>query len=366
MKNIALAGNSSWSILNFRKNLILKLIKNGFHVHVIAPKDSSVRELEHIGCIVHDIDISRRSMNPLNNFALIFKYYRLLKSLSLSHILTFNIKPNLYVCLAASQLSTKVIVNISGLGSSFIKANLITNIVKFLYKISLKKASIVFFQNQSDLALFKESGIYDGSLENLLPGSGIDLNVFTKNNDHLLNGLNKDFVFIGRLIRDKGIIEYLESASAISNQYSHTTFYIYGESDKNNPSFLKPEEINKFSSKNIKFMGKVNDINIALQHADCVVLPSYREGMSRSLLEAAATGIPIIASNVPGCREIVDNSINGFLCKAKSSDDLSNTMKKFLQLNNAEIKTMGDQGRLKAEKEFSVDLVVEKYLAAIN
>lgn len=366
MKTIGLAGNSSWSILNFRRNLIHELIKKGFIIHIIAPADQSVSDLEDLGCIVHNIQLNRRSLNPFNNLLLIFRYKQIITQLRLDYILTFNIKPNLYVCLASYKLSTKVIVNISGLGSTFLKSNFLTNVIQFLYKISLKNACTIFFQNQSDLNFFKEKRICEASSFNLLPGSGIDLNKFQKNNNHLVNGFQRDLVFIGRLIRDKGIMEYLNAASHIVEKYPNVTFYLYGEVDEHNPSFISLHEVKSFASEKINFMGKVKNIKTALGHASCVILPSYREGMSRSLLEAAACGIPIIATDVPGCQEIVEDSNTGLLCKAKSTPDLIAKIEKFLNLENSEIKTMGDKARLKVEKEFSVNLVVKKYIEIIK
>lgn len=366
MKTIGLAGNSTWSILNFRSNLIHELIKKGFIIHIIAPADQSVADLENLGCIVHNIQLNRRSLNPFNNLFLILRYRKIIQILKLDYILTFNIKPNLYICIASYGLSAKVIVNISGLGSTFLKSNFLTKIIQFLYKISLKNASTIFFQNKSDLNFFKEKRICKVSSLNLLPGSGIDLNKFKKNNHHLVNGSQRDLIFIGRLIRDKGIMEYLNAASYIVEEYSNASFYLYGEVDPHNPSFISSNEMKSFASEKINFMGKVQNIEIALGHASCVILPSYREGMSRSLLEAAACGIPIITTDVPGCQEIVEDSKTGLLCKAKSTQDLIVKIEKFLDLKNSEIKIMGDKARLKVEKEFSVDLVVKKYIEIIK
>lgn len=367
MLNVAFAGNSSWSILNFRKNLISTLIKRGITVHVIAPYDSASQKLVELGCSFHDVHINRRGINPFNDFRLIYNYFKIIKTLRISHICTFNIKPNLYVSYACFFLKTKQIINISGLGSAFISKNFLTKIAKFLYRIALfQKSKIVFFQNQADLKFFSESKIFSGNIANVLPGSGIDLSFYKKNNKHLLtkNEITK-FVFIGRLISDKGVFELLEAAKEITSRNEFVEFYLYGEFDLNNPSAINEELVKKYCSKSIQLMGKIDDIKEALTIAHCVILPSYREGMSRSLLEASACGIPIIATDVPGCREIVSNNNNGYVCKPKDSKDLYLKIEQFLKLSNNEIKEMGDYGRLKVEREFSVELVVKKYLEEI-
>ncbi len=367
MNNIALTGNSSWSILNFRKNLISRLIQNGSKVHILAPVDSSSKELGDMGCLIHNIKIDRRGLNPFKDIKLIIRYYILLRKYKISHICTFNIKPNLYVAYACFFLDTKPIINISGLGSAFIGNNFLTKIAKLLYKIALYGPNkTVFFQNKSDLNFFKESKIYFSESSNILPGSGIDLNFFKKNNAHLEEReLITKISYIGRLINDKGIMEFLNAAHHISKKNENVQFNIYGDFDLNNPSNSNRQNIESYFSDKIKFRGQVKDIRDALKRSHCVILPSYREGMSRSLLEAAASGIPIIATDVPGCREIVSNEINGYLCNARDTDDLIVKIDKFLKLSNAELKRFGDNARIKIENEFSVEIVIKKYLEQI-
>jgi len=366
MTNVAFAGNSSWSILNFRKNLILALINRGIEVHVIAPYDIYSEKLIKLGCHFHHIHINRRSINPFTDLILIFRYFQVIRKTKIKYICTFNIKPNLYVSYACFFLKAKPIINISGLGSAFLGKNFISNIAKFLYRIALFGNKIVFFQNQADLKFFDEANIFSGNLNNVLPGSGIDLSFYEKNNNHLATKKNiTKFAFIGRLINDKGIIEFLEAAQEITSKYDDVEFNIYGDIDLNNPSSISENIIKKYSSKKIQFLGKINNIKEALQKTHCVILPSYREGMSRSLLEASACGIPIIATDVPGCREIISDKNNGYLCKIKDSKDLFFKIEQFLELSNDELKAMGDYGRYKVEKEFCVELVIKKYLEAI-
>jgi glycosyltransferase involved in cell wall biosynthesis len=366
LKNIALIGNSSWSILNFRRNLIIRLLAEGFSIHIIAPKDSASQEIIGLGCIFHHVHMDRRGLNPLKDIKLILTYFLILFKEGIDIALTFNIKPNLYVSYACFFLKTKPIVNISGLGSAFMGKKLLTYVATKLYKIALLGSKTVFFQNKSDYLLFKDLNIHQGDPDNILPGSGVDLDFFSVNNHHLDQDIPIRILFIGRLILDKGIIEFLEAAQDISNKHLNVEFHIYGDVDSYNPSSISQSKVNSFLSDRILCRGNISDIRQALKFAHCVVLPSYREGMSRSLLEAAASGIPIITTDVPGCREIVSDEINGYLCSVKDSCDLACKIEKFLSLTAGQMKIMGSAGRAKIEQEFSVELVVDKYIDRIS
>lgn len=366
MKRIALVGNSSWSILNFRRNLIIRLLAEGFSVHIIAPKDSASQEMIELGCFFHHVHMNRRGLNPFQDIKLIFRYFSILLKEGIDHALTFNIKPNLYVSYACFFLKVKPIVNISGLGSAFMGKKFLTYIAKILYKIALLRSKTVFFQNKSDYLLFKHLNIFQGDPNNILPGSGVDLDFFKVNNQHLDQDNPTRILFIGRLILDKGILEFLEAAQDISNKHSNVEFHIYGDVDSHNPSSISQSTIDSYLSDRILCKGNISDIRQALRGAHCVVLPSYREGMSRSLLEAAASGIPIITTDVPGCREIVSDEVNGYLCAVQDSTDLACKIEKFLTLTGSQIKIMGNAGRAKIEREFSVELVVDKYVDKIS
>jgi glycosyltransferase involved in cell wall biosynthesis len=344
----------------------MRLIADEFSVHVIAPKDSASQEMIELGCIFHHVDMNRRGLNPFQDIKLILRYFSILLKEGIDHALTFNIKPNLYVSYACFFLKTKPIVNISGLGSAFMGKKLLTYVAKKLYKIALLGSKTVFFQNKSDYLLFKNLNIYQGDPDNILPGSGVDLDFFKVNNQHLEQKIPIRILFIGRLILDKGILEFLKAAQAISNKYANVAFHIYGDVDSYNPSSISQSVVDSYLSDRILCKGNISDIRQALELAHCVVLPSYREGMSRSLLEAAASGIPIITTDVPGCREIVSDEVNGYLCAVKDSGDLACKIEKFLTLTASQIKVMGSAGRSKIEREFSVEIVVDKYLEKVS
>ena len=363
---IALAGNSAWSILNFREDLIKNLIASGHQVVVLAPFDQGKDKLEELGCIFEDVVISRRGLNPFTDFLLVLKYSKLIKRHSFDFILTFNPKPNIYNCFATFFSRTKIVVNISGLGSGFIKNNILRKLLVKMYYVALKKAHKIFFQNSSDQKVFEDLGILKKNTSSLLPGSGINLHLFSKNNHHLSN-LNKvQFTFVGRLLKDKGLLEFIEAAKFCIKQKPNLIFNIYGDLDDGNPSSVTKDFIKHAKTRNIFFKGHINDIRAALSETHCIVLPSYREGLSRSLLEAAALGIPIIATNVPGCRELVDQNINGFLCKVRDPNDLGKKILKFANLDAESIITMGNNSRIKAETDYSVDIVIKKYLDVLK
>jgi len=364
---IALAGNSAWSILNFREDLIKRLIANGHKVFVIAPIDSAHEKLRQLGCEHEDINISRKGVNPFKDIFLIIKYRILISKHSFDYVLTFNPKPNLYNCFASFFSNSRIIVNISGLGSGFINNNLLTKLLIIMYRIAFKKAYKIFFQNVSDKEIFEDLGILKNKSSALLPGSGINLELFPKNNNHLLTVNKIYFTFVGRLIKDKGLIEFIEAAQSCVRQNTNLFFNICGDIDPGNPSSVDKEFIRRSLSKNIFFMGHVEDIKGVLEESHCIVLPSYREGLSRSLLEGAAIGIPIITTNVPGCRELVDeNKKNGYLCRVKDAYDLEKKILKFSSLDPQAIFELGNNSRKKAEQDFSVEKVINSYLESIN
>ena len=364
--NIALAGNSAWSILNFRRNLIEKIISEGHKVWIIAPADSAVSDLKELGCLFEDIPIARKGLNPFQDFSLVLQYRALMVKYSFDYIFSFNPKPNLYNCFASYFLKTKIIVNISGLGSAFLKNNFITKLILFMYKVALSRSYKIFFQNTGDQITFESLGIIPKNSSIVLPGSGIDLQLFSKNNYHLSNIEKIHFTFVGRLLTDKGLVEFLEASKICLQQCPNLIFNICGNIDHGNPSSIDEDIIHLYQSKSIIFQGQIANIKDALSKSHCIVLPSYREGLSRSLLEGAASGIPLIATDVPGCRELVDDGKNGFLCRPRDSEDLAKQIIKFASMDVSSIIKMGDFSRLKAEQEFSVDVVVSFYLESLR
>jgi len=359
---ICITGNTSWSIINFRKELISELCRN-HAVYILTPDEHSKVNLEELGCIFIKNELSRKSINPIYELKSILEIRSIFSKYKFDYVLSFNVKPNLYALIGSIGLKIKIISNISGLGSTFLKRGLLGALIKFLYRAALRFAKHVFFQNSHDQAIFVQSKLVPHDKSSILPGSGVNLEIFKKDNKHLLNKDEVHFSFIGRLIRDKGLKEFLEAAQSIKD--NNVIFHIFGDFDSHNPSSFKDSDLSPYASNKIIFHGKVQDIKEALRISHCIVLPSYREGMSRSLLEGAAFGLPLIASNVPGCQELIIQNKSGFLVEVQSKHSLEKAFNNFLDLSPKEMLDMGNASREHIERHFDVKKVIRKYLERI-
>ncbi|MFZ2169086.1 MAG: glycosyltransferase family 4 protein, partial [Methylococcaceae bacterium] len=277
-------------------------------------------------------------------------------------------KCNIYGSLAAGFLNIPIINNVSGLGTAFITENLVTKIVKWLYVISLRKSAKIFFQNKDDLALFIDKGLVKAELTDLLPGSGVDVRRFTPIENPVLR--NKDkfvFLLVARMLKDKGIVELVEATRLLKAQYPYIECQLLGFLDAKNLSAVSSEEMQAWVNEGVvNYLGVSDSVVDFLRLADCVVLPSYREGVPRSLLEAASVGKPIITTDAVGCREVVDDGINGFLCEPRSVNDLKDKMEKMLLLPETERLQMGYNGRDKVLKQFDEQIIIDRYVEAID
>lgn len=363
---IVFSSNSSWSIYNFRRNLLYHLSLKGYDLILIAPPGEYLDKLRDLGYKTDSIRIDSSSTGIFSNLRLLLDLFRLYKLEKPDLVLHNAIKPNIYGALVCRWLNIPVINNISGLGSMFMNRNVYSYLGKIFYRVSQKKVNRVFFQNSSDLSLFIENNIVNKHQCVLIPGSGIDLERF-KPKENILKDEKIKFCFVGRLLGDKGIFEYICAAKKIKSKYLDTEFYILGELYLQNPTSVSQSTLDEWINQRIViFLGKTDSVEDELYKFDCIVLPSYREGLSRVLLEAASMAIPIITTNVPGCREVVEDNKNGFLCKVKDSDDLSRQMEKIIGLSIEERKQMGLCGRVKVEKEFDEKVVIQQYLEAIS
>ena len=387
---IALFINTSWNVINFRKGLVNALLSRGYEVTVIAPEDKYSRLITQMGCIFCPIKINRKGLNPFVEIIVLIRLYRLLKASQDSYdlVLTFTIKPNIYGSLIASLLDIPIINNIAGLGITFSKNNFLNYLVSLFYKYALKNSFKVFFQNEDDRNIFINRKLVNPECAERVPGSGVNLNHFsysplTRNpNESLLNRikLNKSnfnltenittfrFILIARLLYNKGIEEYYKAACSLKIKYPSVEFCVLGFIDPFNPYAISLEQINLWISEGgIIYLGETDDTRPYIKSSDCIVLPSYYpEGVPRVLLEAAAIGRPIITTNSVGCREVVDDGINGYLCKPRDCLDLEIKMERMLQLTDEDRREMGISGRKKVEKEFDEKIVIKKYLESID
>ena len=362
---IAVVLNTSWNIYNFRMSLLRTLLAQGHEIHTIAPKDEYTARLSEIGCIHHHIRMDSRGANPVKDLALIAELFLTYRKVRPDIILHYTIKPNVYGTLAASMLKIPVINNVCGLGTAFLRDNLISAIAVFLYKISFRFAHKVFFQNPEDRKLFVDKKMVPAWAVDLLPGSGIDLEKFR----HMPFNRNKKFTFllISRLITDKGILDYIEAIKILKKEGFEARFQLLGSIDPEHRRGIQVDTIREWIENDVvEYLGTTSDVRKFIAGADCVVLPSYREGTPRTLLEAASCGKPIIATDVPGCNHVVVHEYNGLLCRMKDSADLASKMKQLAGCEDEKLAEFGRNGRSKMEAEYDESFVINKYLHALE
>lgn len=357
--------NSHWNIYNFRYDLIKKLQEKGFQVVALAPFDRYVSKLEDIGVKCFHIKLNPSGTNPITDIYLVYKYYKLFKLIKPNLILSYTIKPNIYGNLAARLLQIPVINNISGLGTIFIKTSVTTIIGKLLYKLSLASSAFVFFQNKHDRRLFIDNKLVKSEISGLIPGSGVNIVKF--HCKRIKNGGDK-FLFVGRLLEDKGVLEYLYAARSVLKTHPKKEFLLVGELESSNKTAISKDRLEDFTNNfpQIKYLGKTDNIKPILKSVDVMVLPSYREGLSKSLIEAASMNLPIITTNVPGCSTVVENMFNGVLCEEKSKFSLEQAIYKMINLTEKERLKFGVNGRQKVINEFSSETINSIYLDRIN
>jgi len=364
-RKIVISLNTSWNIYNFRLNLAKSLKDSGYEVIFVAPYDQYSEKLKQ-EFEYHDLYINNKGTHPKQDLKTLIEFYKLYQKIKPDIVLSYTIKPIIYGNIACRFLGIKTINNISGLGTVFIKQGLITKIVKLLYRYSLQKSSKVFFQNSDDRDLFVENRLVKLNKCDLLPGSGIDINKFTPVSTQKKDG-TFIFLLIARMLWDKGVGEYVEAAKIIKQIYPYVTFQLLGSLDAVNKTAITQEQMRSWTDDGlVEYLGLTDDVKMFISDADCIVLPSYREGTPRSLLESASMAKPIITTNVPGCREVVDNGINGYLCNVKDPEDLAHKMEKMLNLSPQEKMKMGTEGRQKIVREFDEKIVISKYLNAIK
>lgn len=362
---VAIVLNTSWNIYNFRMNLVRSLQAQGHEVHTIAPTDEYTHFLTEAGCTHHAVKMDSRGANPIKDLALIVELYTIYKTVRPDVILHYTIKPNVYGSLAASFLRIPVVNNVCGLGTVFLKKDLLSAIAMLLYRISFRFPKKVFFQNPDDLKLFIDRKLVPAQTVDLLPGSGIDLGKFKpvtfKRNEKFT------FLLISRLITDKGVLEYVDAVKKLKAEGIDARFQVLGAIDTEHKRGIQREVIQEWiNSGIIEYLGTTKDVRHFIELADCVVLPSYREGTPRTLLEAASSSKPIVATNVPGCNHVVENNLNGLLCNLKDADDLAAKMRTMANFDDDTLKAMGINGRKKMEAEFDESLVIDKYLHTLS
>jgi glycosyltransferase involved in cell wall biosynthesis len=365
-RTIVISANSCWNIVNFRLGLIQALRGQGYDVVVVAPDDAHRATLDSLGIRFLPMPMNSSGVSALEDLRLFARYVMVFRALRPFAFLGFTAKPNIYGSLAARLVGARTINNVSGLGTVFIKPGPLTALLRNLYRLSFRGSSRVFFQNLDDQSLFVSQGIVRPELTALLPGSGIDLARFKPGGQERTPGGFR-FLLVARLLWDKGVAEYVDAARSVLKTHPDTRFQILGPIGVNNRTAVPSASLDTWrAEKVIEYLGESDDVRAAVDVADCVVLPSYREGLPRALLEGAAMAKPLIAADVPGCREVVIDGETGYLCDVRSADSLAAAMRKMLELPLEARRKMGEQGRRKVEQEFCESRVIAKYLDALG
>ncbi|MDO1445551.1 glycosyltransferase family 4 protein [Rhodocytophaga aerolata] len=361
---IAIVINASWNIYNFRMGLIEAFMEARHEVYTIAPPDEYSDRLVAAGCHYVPVALDNKGSHPLKDLQFTYKLHHLYRQIQPDVVLHYTIKPNIYGTMAAALLGIPVINNVSGLGTVFLRDNLTSKIAHVLYKLTFWSPKKIFFQNPDDRDLFIQKKLVKQPITDLLPGSGINLSLFKP--EPFKRNATFSFLLIGRLLYDKGIVEYIEAIKLLKQKGIRATFYLLGFKDYSAAGI--PETLLKEWLDNgwVTYLGTTDDVRIFIKEADCVVLPSYREGTPRTLLEAAAMAKPLIATRVPGCVEIVDHEVNGYLCEVKNAASLAEQMLRMYLLENAKLQKMGLASRQKVEEKFDEKLVIRKYMDALQ
>ena len=366
--NVVLCGNTAWGMLNFRKDLIATLIGHGYQVTVMAPEAQDSRRLEALGASFVSVPIRSKGKNPLVEAACALKIRSLLKSIAPAMVLPFTIKSVIYCGIACRLLGIPYVPTITGMGSAFINRSWVTHVAVALYKIACARARTVFFLNESDREFFVRSGIVSARLAEVIPGEGIDVKHFVPRLTANARPVeNFRFLYCGRILAEKGFLELIEATRQLLGRGLAFDMHVVGFADWDNPSAIHRDQLAEWEAQGlIVFHGSSMDVRPYIADADCIVLPSYREGLSRILLEAAAMECPMIASDVPGCREIVRDGVTGFTFAPRNAQSLAECMARVIGMPKGRVRQLGANARMLVLNEYSSEIVVKKYLSLFS
>ena len=360
-KTIALVANSTWNIHNFRLNLLDKFVDEGHDVIVIAPVDEYIEYKENYPKVKHIAlrSLDRDSTNPIKDLILIEELTRKYKRLKPDLVIHFTNKPNIFGAIAARRAKIDSIAIVTGLGYAFIHNGFIKQVTTALYKYTSKFHKKFIFENIEDRELFENENIIKKGQGISVKGCGVNTNYFQP----YPNGQVKEdtiFTFVGRLLYDKGVKEFVEAAKLIKLRNPKTQFWLVGELDPDNPATVEKDELIEWVDSDIVYYhGFQRDVRPFISKSDCVVLPSYREAIPRTITEAMAMAKPVITTDTAGCREAVDVGVNGYLAKLRDSKDLAESMRKIMSLTYEERKSMGQAGRDIVMRQFDDRLIAQ-------
>jgi len=368
-KRILLVGNTAWSMYNFRMGVAKALRSEGYEIIIIAPHDHTSELIISEGFQHININIDNKGVSPKKDIVLIRDLLSLYRKLNPDLIIHYTIKPNIYGGVAAKLAGVKVVSFVTGLGSMFIKRTMITRLIETMYKFSFSFSKRVWFLNEDDYGFFVEKRIVSVKKAEILPGEGIDTSKYVITDDvkHSDSKTHFKFLYLGRILKDKGILELVEASRILRQKYPDVKCQLLGFIDSLNPSSISEAVVRDWEKEGVVvYLGQTSDVRPYILNADCIVLPSYREGISRTLLEAASMQKPIITTDVTGCRDIVTDNVTGFLCATMDSKDLALKMELMLGLDENSRKRMGIEGRLKIIAEFDENIIKDKYLKTVR
>jgi glycosyltransferase involved in cell wall biosynthesis len=360
MKKVVILSNHHAYTYNFRKEIIQRLIEENYKVYVVLPYGEKVGLLKEMGCEFIDLPLDRRGMNPITDLKLLMNYHKIIKQIKPDAVLSYTVKPNIYGGIVCRLLNIPFFPNVTGLGSAVENDSLIQKVLVQMYKFAYKKASCIFFQNEENQQFFKNKRILIKT-SRTIPGSGVNTQYFSLipyPSDKTI-----EFVFISRIMKEKGIDQYLQAAEYIKKKYPNTKFHVLGFCEEDYEQRLRELQDKEI----IYYHGMQSEVREFHKISHCTIHPTYYpEGMSNVLLESAASGRPVITTNRSGCREIVDDQVNGYIVEQQNSQDLIEKIEMFLALNYEQKMQMGLAGRKKVENEFDRQIVVEAYIEEIE
>ena len=356
---IAIISNNSNGLYLFRRQLISTLINSGHEVYILTPFDSDVERLKSLGVRLFETPLDRRGKNFFKDLTLIKLYNTILKKIRPDIVLTYTIKPNIYGGIVSKRLKILYCANVTGIGTAFQQDGILKKFVTILNRFALANAKTVFFENSCNRDAFVENKIVKLSKTCVLSGAGVDLSYF--NYQEYPNNDVFKFLFIGRIMKEKGIEELLESMRRLVKDGEKCTLDVVGALEEDYGDELKRFELEGW----LKYHGFQEDVRPFIGKCDCFVLPSYHEGMANTNLECAASGRPIITSNIPGCREAVIENVTGILCEAKEADSLYEAMKLMIRTSLKKRELMGKEGRYYMFERFDKNAVINETIKQI-
>lgn len=360
MKTVLFIVNHNITIYNFRKELVKRLVEENYRVVAVLPVTEDTKKITALGCEVIDMPVERRGTNPVHDFKLLTGYRNIIKRVKPDVVLTYTIKPNVYGGMAAASLKVPYLCTVTGLGIAIEGGGMLKKLSLLLYRMGLSKVTKVFFQNEENRQVFADAKIGKGRYE-LVNGSGVNIEEYDR--IPFPDGEKPvEFIFISRVQKAKGIDNFLEMAEAIKKDYPKTAFHILGFCEDDYQKRLE-----KLTEEGIIcYHGMQEDVRPFMERCQCLIHPSFHEGMSNVCMEAAAAGRAVIASNISGCREIVEDGVTGFLVKPDDTADLIRAVERFLKMRYNEKMEMGEAGRRKMRREFDRKNVVSKYMQEIE